>query len=208
MQWSNKNKSLSIENDYEHEWANPKNYTGNIYNLDDENRTIYLGTFNRILHPSIRLGFMVAPKYLVQPLITLQRHSHSFVRPTTQVVMNNFIEKNIIYKHIRNLVSIAGERKKLFAENFKVIDKRINIDYNKFEKLHLTIKLPKEIDDIKMSEFLLINGISTYPLSRCYVSGNKSNGLIICYAAPRPNSLIANCKKMSSLINEYIKNIN
>jgi uncharacterized protein YfaS (alpha-2-macroglobulin family) len=72
-----RDEAMIIENDYEHEINNWESHVDSIYSLDQQQRTIYLGTFNRILHPSIRLGYMIAPPYLIPNLKALQMHSCS-----------------------------------------------------------------------------------------------------------------------------------
>ena len=74
LDWASKNSCLIIENDYENEIANYLEQIPSIYSLYNEDRTIYIGTFNRLLHPSIRLGYMIVPKYLMPAIEALHEH--------------------------------------------------------------------------------------------------------------------------------------
>ena len=65
LQWASKKNALIIENDYENEIANTEETVPAIFSLDTEDRTIYMGTFNRLLHPSIRLAYVIVPQYLI-----------------------------------------------------------------------------------------------------------------------------------------------
>lgn len=47
LKYAESKGALIIENDYENEIANWKNATTSIYSLDTQDRTIYMGTFNR-----------------------------------------------------------------------------------------------------------------------------------------------------------------
>lgn len=200
---ASKNNALIIENDYEHELANNKKRTPTIYELDNEDRTIYLGTFNRILHPSIRLGFMVVPNYLVKPLQAIQRHAHSFVRPTTQIVMNKFIQQNMLYRHLHNLIDTAKERKRLFLDQVENIHPLISVNENGFENLHLILSIPNDQNDLKLCTYLLNNGIVSHPLSKCYIGQPQAQGLIMGYSAARPQIMIKQITKLKKILQQY-----
>ena len=99
LAWASKNHCYVIENDYENEISNHLQSAPTLYSLDTDSRCIYLGTFNRLLYPSIRLGYMIVPKHVVKVFEALQEHSHRFVSTITQLVMGQFIEKNYLYQH-------------------------------------------------------------------------------------------------------------
>ncbi len=111
-----------------------------IFSLDTEDRTIYMGTFNRLLHPSIRLGYMIVPHYLIKTVEALQEHSHRFVSPSIQVVMTQFIEKNYLYHHIKTVIAIAEERYNLFCSEFEAISKTMYIEPHPCSSFHLIAK--------------------------------------------------------------------
>jgi GntR family transcriptional regulator/MocR family aminotransferase len=189
LSWASKHKALIIENDYEHEMGNLKNNLPTLFSLDKENRTIYLGTFNRLLYPSIRLGYMILPQHLVQVIEALQEHSHRFVSPSVQMVMGQFIEKNYLFQHLKNLSEVAQERavyfKKYFAEN----NPSMHIDEQVFNSLHFVAHFNKSksvAEERQLSELLDKNDLATYPLSKCYIEQPAQTGLILGYSTVRP----------------------
>jgi GntR family transcriptional regulator/MocR family aminotransferase len=204
LKWASKNKSLIIENDYENEIANSQNSIPSIYSLDTEDRTIYMGTFNRLLHPSIRLGYMVVPEYLLHAVEALQEHSHRFVAPSIQIVMNQFIERNYLYEHIKNITKTAEERQILFTSKFKENNKFLKIEDKTFSSLHLVAKFNtpnNEKMELELISKLKKNNITAHPLSKCYITSKKQQGLILGYSSVRPNLIEKNVKKMISLFN-------
>ena len=56
LDWANKHNCLIVEDDYDHEFSNWENPITSIFGLDKSDRVIYQGTFNKLLHPSIRFG--------------------------------------------------------------------------------------------------------------------------------------------------------
>ena len=134
LKWASENKALIIENDYESPVGNYLEPIPSIYSIDKEDRTIYLSTFNRLMHPSIRLGYMIVPEYLVGAIKAFQEHSHRFVSPSVQLVMDQFIERNYLLKHLHNMIDVAQERRDLFISKLEAQTNRLTIDHIPFPK--------------------------------------------------------------------------
>lgn len=203
LEWASQQGSLIIENDYENEIANLNETIPTIYSLDKENRTIYMGTFNRLLHPSIRLGYMIVPQYLMPAVEALQEHSHRFVSPSIQVVMNQFIEKNYLYQHIKNCLTVAKERHHLFCSEFSKHVISMHLQDKPFSSFHVTaffneMKTAKE--ELEIIQKLKSIGITAFSLSKCYVNHPEKTGLIFGYSAVRPVILKRKIEKIGNVL--------
>lgn len=203
LEWASKHGSLIIENDYENEIANLDENIPTIYSLDKEDRTIYMGTFNRLLHPSIRLGYMIVPQYLLPAVEALQEHSHRFVSPSIQVVMNQFIEKNYLYQHIKNCIDVARERHILFCAEFSKNVKSMHLQDKPFSSFHVVayfneLKTAKE--EIEIIRKIKAHGITVFSLSKCYVVSPEKTGFILGYSAVRSSTLKRKIEKLGTLL--------
>jgi GntR family transcriptional regulator/MocR family aminotransferase len=67
LDWAERVGSWIIEDDYESEFQQPGRALPSLQGLDRAGRVIYLGTFSKLLFPSLRLGYAVLPDDLVQP---------------------------------------------------------------------------------------------------------------------------------------------
>lgn len=201
IQWAQTHNKLIIENDYEHEINNSENSIPSIFSLDTSQRTIYLGTFNRILHPSIRLGYMLAPPYLLPTIKALQMHSHRFVPQSIQVVMQAFINQNHLFKHIRSAIAEAALRKKLFINYFeKYIDSEVELMNNATPSFHLIALTKGNESDVQLVKHLESAGISTHALSKCYIGEPIKQGLILGYSSVSKTFMQQSIQKMGQLV--------
>ena len=185
-------QSLIIENDYEHEIANYKQSMPTLFSLDKEQRTIYLGTFNRLLYPSIRLGFMLLPPHLVPVMKAFEEHSYRFVSPSLQMVMGQFIERNYLYQHFKNLCEAAEERATLFRDLFTEGNRHLYLMQTEFNSLHFVapfIQIGTAKKEEELIRELAIREISAFPLSNCFIGEPKQFGLILGYSTVRPSAL-------------------
>ena len=191
LEWSYQRDCLILENDYEHEISNRSQPIPTIFNLDNRQRTIYLGTFNRLLYPSIRLGFMVVPPSLVPALEAIQAHSHRFVSPYLQEVMGQFIDKNYLYSHLKTLGTESEAREHVFRRSFPLAlsDGRWLQEGNS-KSLHLTLSWGAESglnslnQENKAMDWLTKAGLTAQRLSSCYLPGTTPRGgLVLGYAS-------------------------
>lgn len=205
LAWASKNKALLIENDYEHEIGNLKNSLPTLFSLDKEQRTIYLGTFNRLLYPSIRLGYMILPTHLVPVIEALQEHSHRFVPPSLQMVMGQFIEKNYLFQHLKTLGEVAQERADCFRKHFEENNHSMHIHQQPFNSLHFVGHFNKTksiAEESQMIKLLDKNNLSVYPLSSCFIEQEPQTGFILGYSTVRPVVIKQKIKQLIQLLQE------
>jgi len=206
LEWASKNGALVIEDDYEQEFSNWKTPLPSIYSLDKQERVVYLGTFNKLLFPSIRLGYMIVPEYLQNAIINLISQSNRFVSPELQQVMSLFIEQDFLNKHIRKVVSIASERKELFIEHFKLnFGNEIVLDESS-SGLNILGKFNSHnVNDEQVSEYLKQKGIVTNPLSKYYIKNPKESGLVMGYSCVNNKLIKENIQKMAKAYDNFLK---
>ena len=183
LKWASNKNTIIIEDDYDHEFSNWEKPISSIFSLDKQERVVYLGTFNKLLHPSIRIGYMIVPHYLLDTITALYEQSCRFVSPPLQKTLSAFIEKDYLNKHLRHVIEVSIERKTLFFDCFNIyFNNEISIDSNN-TGLHIIGSLKEDIDDKKLTDFLRKSGIIAHPYSDYFSGGNKKNGLVMGYSS-------------------------
>lgn len=178
--------TVIIENEYEYEFNTPHAKIPSLYELNAGQRVIYLGTFNRLLHPSIRVGFMVVPPFLVDTMESLSLHSHRFVPPSLQWVMNRFLEKTHLHDHVSKALRALVNRRSVFAAQWNLYAKILQ---PKAWQLHLSETLGLSVcittthpaSDLTLVQTLISQGIVSNRLSQCYLEPDAPQGLILGY---------------------------
>ena len=204
LQWASNNKTFIIEDDYDHEFSNWGNPISSIFSLDGQEQTIYLGTFNKLLHPSIRIGYMIVPYYLLDPILSIYQHTSRFVSPSLQRTLSAFIEKDYLNKHLRKVIDVADERKKVFLNAFFAnFEKTITLD-NENTGLHIIGRFHEDFDDVKLSEYLRKKNIIAYPYSKYFIQGKKENGIVMGYCSVNNKIIKETISKMKTEFNNFI----
>ena len=198
LDWAREQNCLIIEDDYDHEFSNWEKPITSIFGLDKTDSVIYQGTFNKLLHPSIRLGYLIVPPYLVDDIRAAYEQTLRFVSPVTQKVMSSFIEKNYLSTHLRKVIEVSNDRRAFFTEEFyKHFGDNIALsDTNK--GLHLIAHLT-EADDVLLSQHLDKHGITVFPYSKYFFKGNKPNGLVMGFSSVEKSVIKTKVAEMSRL---------
>jgi GntR family transcriptional regulator / MocR family aminotransferase len=118
LQWADESRALVVEDDYDSEFWYDGNPVEAIQGLDRAGRVIYIGTFSKVLFPSLRLGYMVVPKSLVPALAALKflmdRHAPVF----EQEVLADFIADGHFERHVRRARTRNASRRAAMLEAF------------------------------------------------------------------------------------------
>ncbi|MBO6524739.1 MAG: PLP-dependent aminotransferase family protein [Balneolaceae bacterium] len=203
LEWVSEQNCLIIEDDYDHEFSNWENPVASIFSLDKSDCVIYLGTFNKLLHPSIRLGYMIIPPFLVDEMRAVYEQTLRFISPVTQKVMSDFIEKNHLSNHLRKVVKVSNERRDFFVEQFQLcFGKEVKL-LALNSGLHLIADI-SQVNDVDLSKYLNDSGITVFPYSKYFLKGPKPNGLVMGFSSVDNSIIKEKVRKMYQLYRKFL----
>jgi GntR family transcriptional regulator / MocR family aminotransferase len=180
---ASKHKTWLIEDDYDSEFRFAGQPFPSLQGFEPDAPVIYMGTFSKTLYPALRLGYLVVPKALAQPLrvaaAELYRGGHLLV----QRALAEFIQKGHYMAHIRRMRKLYSQRRRFLAG---LIERYLGADFmprvNHEAGLHLVVNLPAGCDDVAIAALALRRGVKVRPLSQYYMHQQERRGLLLGYA--------------------------
>lgn len=116
IQWAQNNNVLIIEDDYNGEYRYCGRPLSTLYEQCNSNHVIYMGSFSKLLFSGLRIGFLVTPRHLVEPLKKLRwlidRHSPLL----EQAVLTDFINDGHLSRHLRKMRVTYSLRQQFLLE--------------------------------------------------------------------------------------------
>lgn len=112
VHYAAQNNSLIIEDDFENEFVYFQRPTPSLFNLAGGHGVVYIGSFSRLLLPSIRLSFMVLPPELKKKYVSVAERYNQTASKTEQIALCQFIRDGHLSAQTRKL-------KKLYAQKLK-----------------------------------------------------------------------------------------
>jgi GntR family transcriptional regulator / MocR family aminotransferase len=110
LAWAEHNDAAIIEDDYDSEFRFADRPLEPLQTLDTRGRVIYVGSFSKTLLPTVRLGFVVAPRSLRPAIEKAAFVSHWHPATLAQTALAHLIDSGEFARHIRRANRIYRER--------------------------------------------------------------------------------------------------
>jgi GntR family transcriptional regulator / MocR family aminotransferase len=189
-----------LEDDYNSEFR----FTGPplpcLQGLDDSGQVIYAGTMSKILYPSLRLGYIVAPERLVDSLAKIRSVMDQHSPAIDQATLARFITEGFFLSHIKRMRKIYAERREFFIKEFnKLLDDYFILQVPE-AGLNFVAWLRREADLARIVQFRAEIGIKPTPLSFYCIQANLKPALVFGFAAWTPAQIRESLVKLASAI--------
>jgi len=196
LQWAVRSDAWIIEDDYDSEYRFGSRPIASLQGLDAHGRVIYIGTFSKVLFPSLRLGYMVVPKDLLAAFRAARDAADIFQSTLYQAVLTDFIGEGHFARHISRMRMLYMDRRKALVSAIQSHMADILEVIGAEAGMHLVALLPQGACDVLVSQSAAQNGISAMPLSSCYLKAPKKGGLILGYGGFSPRQIQEGIRKL------------
>jgi GntR family transcriptional regulator/MocR family aminotransferase len=179
LNWAQSAGSWIIEDDYDSEYRFESMPIASLQGLDRNARVIYVGTFSKVLFPSLRLGYMVIPADLVEHFISVRVAMDIFPPYLHQEAITDFIREGHFARHIRRMRLLYSERRTALVKSIREqFGSSLEI-HGTQAGMHLAVTLPKGLSDREIATKAARNGLWLWPLSPSYLGEVPRQGFIL-----------------------------
>ena len=194
IKWVREKKNrLIIEDDYNGELRYTARTVSAFQGKAPEN-TVYIGSFSKLLLPSVRIAYMVLPPHLSEALKNRKTGYNQTCGKIEQLALSEYILKGALEKQLRRLRRIYYNKSLLLCEELK---KGIpDCDIKLYESsLTLELSVDKSIKSEEICSAALKSGIKL-------IKTEKEGTVRLCFAGISEQKIPAAAKKLSSLLKE------
>jgi len=115
LAWARAHHAVVLEDDYDSEFR----FTGRpiepLQSLDRHGRVVYVGSFSKVMLPTLRLGFCVAPPSLHSALRTAKFVTDWHTALPAQAALARFLDDGTLARHVRRMRSVYQARHDLIS---------------------------------------------------------------------------------------------
>jgi len=184
IEWAQRSGAWIIEDDYDSEYRYESLPIASLQGLDPNSRVIYIGTFSKVVFPSLRLGYIVVPPDLIGRFAGMRRVMDLGAPTLYQEVLADFIEQGHFARHLRRMRIHYGTLRRVLVDNLiSILGDSIEVVGDE-AGMHLTVLLRKGQSDEDLAHRAIDHGLSLWPLSRMYL-GESRQGLILGFGGTR-----------------------
>ena len=123
--WAEQNHALIVEDDYDSGLRDGPRSIEAIQSLDTGDRVLYVGSFSGVLFPALRIGYVVLPRPLVEPMARAKLLADRQSPTLTQEALTEFIEEGHFERHARKLRERVDTLRKILLD---AIDRNLGTD--------------------------------------------------------------------------------
>jgi GntR family transcriptional regulator/MocR family aminotransferase len=119
LDWAERSRAWILEDDYDSEYRYENMPISSLQGLDRNARVVYIGTFSKVLYPSLRLGYLVIPGALVDRFQVVRVAMDIAPATLCQAGLADFIVEDHFSRHIRRMRSLYHERRNALLDSLR-----------------------------------------------------------------------------------------
>ena len=199
LEWAQRSESWIIEDDYDSEYRYNSKPIASLQGLDSNGRVIYIGTFSKVLFPSLRLGYLVIPADLLDRFLAVRLAMDIGPPNFFQSVLAEFISEGHFSRHIRRMRLLYEERRSVLIDCLHK-DLGFAADITGGEAgMHLAVAL-KGIRDCEIAERAARRNLWLVPLSTSYLGGASRQGFVLGFGSTEVEGIPIAVRKLRTLL--------
>ncbi|HEY3009267.1 MAG TPA: PLP-dependent aminotransferase family protein [Micromonosporaceae bacterium] len=187
VDWARNSGGVVIEDDYDAEFRYDRQPVGALQGLDPES-VVYVGTASKSLAPGLRLGWMVLPSWLVEPVTTAKEAADLQTGTFEQLVLAEFIESGAFDRHVRGSRLRYRRRRDRLVATLADRVPRVRVS-GIAAGLHALLRLPGGLragDEQAIVDWAGARGLALWGLNGCRLvpEDDAPAALVVGYGTP------------------------
>lgn len=200
IEWARNSGGWIVEDDYDSELRYAGHPFPAMQGLDCD-RVIYLGTFSKVLAPSLRLGYAVVPDCLVKAFAGARALMGRGSPLADQHVVAAYMREGYFETHIRRIRGVYAERRQALIDALRLELPELQIQPSD-QGMHLVVWLPDELDDVTVAAAACTAGIALRPLSPMGSTSLKLSGLMLGFGGFSIDQIKAAVQRLRQVLEE------
>lgn len=177
-----------------------------IKSFDEDGIVAYAGSFSKVLSPGMRLGYVIAPKAIVQKMVVCKQGEDVHTNIWAQMVAHRFMTEYDFEGHLNNLRKIYRKKVNFCTE---LLDKYIvpnKISYQPIEGgLFIWCKLPEGVNMNDFCKQAVLRKVCVVPGNAFLTDENEQcSSFRINFSTPTDEQLEKGIKILGELAKEIL----
>jgi GntR family transcriptional regulator/MocR family aminotransferase len=163
-EWASVNDAIIIEDDYDSEFRYDREPVGALQGLAPH-RVAMIGTVSKSLSPTLRLGWIVCPGTLLEPIIEEKRQDDRGSPMLEQLALATLIESGRFDRHLRRMRGIYAKRRQALIAALAQHAPQVSLQ-GLAAGIHAVASLPEHSDEHEITAKARERSVGLYPMSR------------------------------------------
>lgn len=186
LRWAALQQTYLLEDDYNGEFRYFSRPVSSLQGLSDGSTVIYLGSFSRLLLPSLRISYMVLPPRLLERYRQLGHLYNQTSSTIEQLALADFIAAGALRRHVKRLRKLYSSKNALLRQALtEIFGSKILV--RAYESgLHLRLAVNTTLTAAQLEEKALQHGVRILPV---YANDGKLPEILLSFAGIQENEI-------------------
>src|SRR6266576_1149286 len=200
LEWAQRAGAWIIEDDYDSEYRFDGMPIASLQGLDRNARVIYIGTFSKIMFPSLRLGYIIIPPDLIERFAATREVLDLCPPHITQAVTADFIREGHFARHIRRMRPVYAESRRVLVGELECeLGDQLEIVGDE-AGMHLATFLASNRNDREIAAKAAQQSLCLSALSSLYLGSASRRGFVLGFGNTKANDMAQAVRHLKRLI--------
>ena len=189
LAWAREAGAWIVEDDFDSEFRYAGRPLASLQGLDDNERVIYTGTFNKVLFPGLRIGFAVVPRPLLRAFVTARYLTDRHPPSLSQVVAAEFMRQGHFTTHLRRMRQLYREQRDTLARELeRGAGTEVTLEVPD-HGMHVVAYLRHGRSDVAVERAAAARGVVARAISPLYAAAAPRSGLLLGFTGFAPETI-------------------
>jgi GntR family transcriptional regulator/MocR family aminotransferase len=198
--WAGRGDRLVIEDDYDAEYRYDREPVGAMQGLAPD-RVAYAGTASKTLAPGLRMGWLILPSWLVEPMAQAKLMDDRGSPVFDQLAFADFVARGEFDRHLRRMRPRYRTLRDTLVERLAARLPELE-PVGVSAGLHVMAWLPPDLGEEALREAALRRGLGVYGLAPYWVSGAGPAGLVFGYGSLSRKDVVEGIDLLADVVAE------
>ncbi len=202
LAWAREAGAWIVEDDFDSELRYAGRPLASLQGLDDGERVIYTGTFNKVLFPGLRIGFAVVPRPLLSAFVTARYLADRQPPSLLQTVFAEFMSDGHFTTHLRRMRQIyRGQRDALAGALARRAGAELAFEVPD-HGMHLVAYPRHGRSDVAVERAAAARGVIARAISPLYTAARPRSGLLLGFTGFTPEAIVAAAAALAASVGD------
>ena len=168
--------------------------------IDEHGLVIYISSFSKVGFPGLRVGWIAAPRIVIDHLNRVKQRSDLHASLLAQAAIHEFAKRGLLAKHIKRVKKAYAQRRDTMLES---LEKHFpdEAKWNRPEGgMSVWVRLPESLNSNQLLLQAAENGVTFISGDHFYASSPQQNMMRLSFTMAGPQSIEDAVKRLGSLV--------
>lgn len=168
--------------------------------LDEHGLVIYISSFSKVGFPGLRVGWIAAPRIVIDHLNRVKQRSDLHASLLAQAAIHEFARRGLLAKHIKRVKKAYAQRRDAMLES---MEKHFPDEarWNRPEGgMSVWVRLPDSLNSNQLLLQAVENGVTFISGDHFYASSPQQNMMRLSFTMAGPQSIEEAVKRLGGLM--------